>query len=161
MAKGRKQSPVSLKLLKGNPGKREIKGKAAAEALAPDLKPSPPQWLPEEAKEFWKPIVKILRKMRVAKESDKQALALLADALADRKAAHAKLAAEGYTVPTAEGVKTNPHYSVKAKATAIAIRLMSEFGMTPSSRARVLGMAAPAEVDPLGQFIDRGEEKAG
>jgi len=160
VAKGRKQKPVPLKLVTGNPGKREIKGKAAAEALAPDLKPTPPKWLPEEAHEFWKPIVKILRGMRVAKESDKPALALLCDALADVKAAHAKIALSGYTVATAEGVKTNPHYNVKASAAKIAIRLMAEFGMTPSSRARVLGMAAPAAADPLDEFLESGEKSA-
>lgn len=161
MAKGRKQKPVSLKLVTGNPGKRELKGKAAAEALAPDLKPTPPKWFPEEAKEFWKPIVKTLRAMRVAKESDKPALGLLCMALQDVKAAHAEIEKEGYTVPTAEGEKTNPHYQVKSKAMLIAIRLMAEFGMTPTSRARVLGMAAPAAADPLDEFLDRRENEAG
>lgn len=160
--KGRKQKPTSLKLVTGNPGKREIKAKAAAEALAPDLKPTPPPWFPEEAKEFWTPIFKILRAMQIAKESDKTALGLLCMSLQDMKAAHLQIETEGYVVPTAEGVKTNPHYQVKSKAMLIAIRLLSEFGMTPTSRARVLGLAAPAEADPLSAFLGRrGEEEAG
>lgn len=169
--RGRKPKPVALKLLEGNPGKRPLPaGKGGASAV-----PACPAHLDPEAKKEWKRIVKELRVLNMLARIDRAALA----AYCQLWARVVKL--EGVVQRTGEVLTdkvVKRHYGRKNEAgvaeeivhertkfyrSPYAIELqacyerlhsfLSEFGLTPSSRARLGVGQATAEDDELDQFI--------
>jgi P27 family predicted phage terminase small subunit len=145
--RGRKPAPIELKLLKGNPGKRAINGKAAVlqqpEALAQD---AAPEMLLPEAQAYWEHAIAnaprgLLRKL------DVYLLAAWCNA-AYRYEYNMRLAAKSDVIPV-RGAKLagldpkdrpvmhNP-FSTAARAYLKDMTMLaSELGFTPSSRARL------------------------
>jgi len=52
----------------------------------------------------------------------------------------------------------NPFLSVANKCLLQMAQIESEFGMTPSSRARVRAAAAPDSADPFEEYLKRGKD---
>lgn len=155
--KGRKPVPTSLKVIAGNPGKRKPNEK---EPAGGPFDPTPPIWLTPEAIAFWHHLVKLLAPMNVLTAADSIALACLATAMEEMRAAHVALQREGRTVETMQGgEKTSPHFTIFNNAQATVHRLLAEFGMTPAARSRVKALAGGA-VDPMDSFLKRNK-KAG
>jgi phage terminase small subunit len=72
MKTGRKPKPTALKLLKGNPGRRNLSKPAPAFDPA---KPSPPPFLNDDALQEWHRLIDILFKTGVMTETDRAAFA--------------------------------------------------------------------------------------
>lgn len=155
--KGRKPLPTNVRVLSGNPGKRKIN---AEEPKGEPFDPQAPIWLSEPARQFWDDLVRMLLPMRVLVAADKFVVAALATALVEMQAAHKELQ-HGRTTSTGEGgEKTSPYVTIFNSAQSQVTRLLAELGMTPSSRSRVKGLAG-GEVDPMDEFLKRGNKKAG
>ena len=162
--RGRKPTPIELKLLKGNPGKRAINAKAQVlqqhEALPGDATPN---MLLEEAKPYWDHAIAhaprgLLRKL------DIYLLAAWCNA-AYRYEFNMRLAAKSDVIPV-RGAKLagldpkdrpvmhNP-FSTAARAYLKDMTMLAaELGFTPSSRARLgaAEIAAPSVDDPWEQI---------
>jgi len=151
MAKrGRKPKPTALHILQGS--KPRV---ARHEPEAPKGRPEMPARLGVDpiAKATWEQLSEILWSMGVLTIADGEALATLCEVHSAEQACLLELRATGPTIHTElGGVKPNPAGSLFRSLSGLKTTLMSEFGMTPSSRTKV---AAPRETpkDELEAFL--------
>ena len=105
--------------------------------------PDAPDWLSDEAKEAWEELASVLAPMMVVSPSDAISLAQLAEYLAQWKKATAALKRYGEVMPTRDengkivGFRRSPWVAMQMEYGLMLRRLMAEFGMTPSARARL------------------------
>lgn len=141
---GRPPKPQALAALSGD---RRRKGKGMDLPLAvPDV----PDWLSEEAKTEWATVTHLLSTMRVVSEVDSIALAQLADYMAKWKTAAQQVSKIGMVVMIRDesgrvtGYRRNPFVTMHLEYGLMVQRLLSQFGMTPSARARLMNGEAQA-----------------
>lgn len=157
---GRKPKPTTLKLLHGNPGKRRINRHEPTPELGAPPRPS---WLEELespiAAETYAELAGILERMQVMTKADGKALELLADAYGLYREARRIIEEEGLTYESTSDsggkmIRARPEIGIASDAAKRIRALLSEFGMTPSSRSRLhVGGQLPA--DPLGDFLSK------
>lgn len=137
MPAGRKPKPVELKILHGNPGKRELP-KTRPSPSQPHRAPSPPDWLTDVGKQEWRRVARILHRLRVLTDADLTALAAYCDAYSRWRDARKQIEDQGITTETGAGnLKAHPATTVVHQAMLEMRQFMSEFGLTPASRVRV------------------------
>ena len=159
MVKGRKPTPTSLKVLKGNPGKRPINKNEPRPGLGA---PGCPTWLSLEAKAEWRRIVPRLDKLGMLTKVDRAALATYCESWATFVYAQRLVHEHGilimkkvtesidgtiiYVQPT-----KNPALMVARDAADKVRQFCSEFGLTPSARTRL--ELPEADDDDLGRSL--------
>ena len=142
MKTGRKPKPTALKLLEGNPGRRNLSKPAP---VFDSDKPSPPPFLNNDALQEWHRLIDILFETGVMTETDRAAFAAYCQSYgrwvqAERQIAklQEKNELNGFLIKTKEGnIIQQPLVGIANKAKADMVRFAAEFGMTPSSRARI------------------------
>ena len=151
--KGRKPKPIALRVLQGNAGKRPI----------PTNVPQPrthrlrcPDHLQGEAQREWRRMVKELDDMGVLARVDRPALELYCVIYARWRQAEARLAEIGDPVVVLiNGYEALSGYLVIANRCIVQMKaLLTEFGATPSSRARVR-IERPSEELSLAEKLRR------
>ena len=155
MSKGGKPMPTAMKRLLGNPGRRPLN----------DREPKPRQVMPampahvkadDEARREWKRMGKRLHKLGLVTEIDASALAAYCIAWSRWVRAEEELREEGLTITTSTGrLVRNPLLLAASDAMSQMLKLMVEFGMTPSSRSKVTTTSAK-EGDPFEDYLARG-----
>lgn len=152
MAKtGRKPKPAARKLLEGNPGKRRIRPDLPATPGAPAM---PDRLLAEPvAVAKWQELVPILLGLKTLTVADGEALATLCEVYAAAQSCLLELRAGGPVMRTdLGGVKPNPAGSLYRSLVGLQAQLMSEFGLTPTSRVR-LGSNEEKPLDEVEDFF--------
>jgi P27 family predicted phage terminase small subunit len=151
MVRGRKPVPESVKRMAGNPGKRPIRPDLPAPSGAP---PIPKRLLVEPvAVEKWNELVPILLGIGTLTTADGEALATLCEVYAATQACLLELRASGPVMRTdLGGVKPNPAGPLYRSLVALQASLMSEFGLTPTSRVR-LGGKEEKPTDEVEEFF--------
>lgn len=153
--RGRKPLPTSVKLLRGNPGKRALNH---SEPQPRRSLPRAPRWLDNDAKMEWRRTSKLLHEMGVLTQIDRNALAVYCECYSTWKQAREQLANEGLTMTGAKGQPIkNPLLTIIEKAREQMKQYAAEFGMTPSSRSR-LKVNEKSEEDPFEEWV---KEKLG
>jgi len=151
--RGRKPVPTALKILRGNPGQRRIDLEhEAAPGAALDL--TPPAYLSEDARAEWADKSEMLARLGLLTEADLDAFALYCQTFARWKEAEAALLKSGLLIKSGSnnGIPVvNPYLGIATKAQAQCSRMLIEFGLTPSSRARVK-VEKPKKVDKFARF---------
>jgi P27 family predicted phage terminase small subunit len=135
--RGRKPQPTALRILRGNPGRRPI---PTTEPAPPPMgSDAPPDFLTPEAQTEWARIAPLLRQVGVLTETDRAALVAYCDAWATWKEATAKIRQFGMVLKVKDGQipVVSPYVKIAHDALTHMKALLIEFGMTPSSRARV------------------------
>ena len=141
---GRPPKPQALASLSGD---RRRKGKGLDLPLAI---PHVPDWLSEDAKTEWASLTHLLSTMRVISEVDCVALAQLSDFMAKWKRAAEQVSKIGMVIPirdadgTVTGFRRNPYVTMHLEYGLMVQRLLAQFGMTPSARARLMNGEAQA-----------------
>ena len=146
MAKpGRKPKPTAVKNLTGNPGKRALNKREPK----PKKGVKRPWGLGQGVqRKFWDEYADELARLQILTGLDVASFRLMAEHYAFAVQAAQELRAEGLTVDGREGAKKNPKAQV-FKDNALAFKSFAvEFGMTPSSRAR-LEIKLPEEGEQL------------
>lgn len=162
--RGRKPIPNSLKELAGNPGKRPLDDSPNPTASIPRC----PAVFRGEAKREWKRIARALFDLGLLADIDHAALEAYCTEYDRWCEAEGKVRELGLMClppekPNAETLfgKTKPHVSqlvwnpylaIASKSMERMMKLLAEFGMTPSARARLRG-AKPEEVDAAETFF--------
>lgn len=155
--KGRKPTPPSLKLLSGNPGKRTIQDTPESPLLSEH--DAPPEWLHDDAKAFYREVTSLLTGMRVATEADKLGIIALSQALAEVKIAHQEMNKYGRVVKSKNGgAERNPYAIHSAQFLAFVRQFITEYGMTPCSRARLIAKASDDEEDAFSKYMSGGKK---
>lgn len=153
--RGRKPTPTALKLIRGNPGRRPVnKSEPKPAANLPEC----PDHLNDEARREWMRIAGELHTIGLLTSVDRAALAAYCDAYATWAEAKRLMKAPGESLIVATpngGVQQNPLLGVANRSMEIMHRFLVEFGLTPSSRARVGAASKKPEADPLDDFIGK------
>lgn len=146
---GRKPKPTHLKIVEGNAGKRALPKDEPKPRKPKSLRPPP--ILSAAARKHWRTIAKQLTDAGILTALDCHALALYCEAFARWSDASQKLRLEGLVITTESGYACqSPYLPIANKAFDQMLKIMVEFGMTPSSRTRV----SKVEPDAGGQAND-------
>lgn len=146
---GRKPLPTQLKILRGTARKdrlnNEPKGKLTVTGA--------PYWLKDKkAKHAWKELEKMLGPIGVLTDLDRMALEPLVITYSQWREACDKASIEveytenGYPIP-------NPYLQIQMKLQEKLLKLLVEFGLTPSSRSRINLPEEPEEENPLEKML--------
>lgn len=138
-ARGPKKQPTAKLRIAGSPLAK--KRKSRGEPEPPVGRPEPPDWLNAEARKIWSRLaVELETTPGLLTKIDGWAVGLLAQKLADvsklRKMmnrGHEKFVCEGRQ----GGTVRNPLAITLRDCERDVLKLLSEFGMTPSARARI------------------------
>ncbi len=151
MAKaGRRPKPTALKILEGT-----HKGPAKREPSLPAGVPPMPERLKVDqiAVDKWQELAGILTSMGVLTLGDGEALATLCEVHSAEQACLLQLRAGGAVMHTdLGGVKPNPAGPLYRSLVSQKASLLSEFGLTPSSRTK-LATKAEVQKDELEAFF--------
>jgi P27 family predicted phage terminase small subunit len=127
-----------MKLLRGLPGKRKLSRDEPQPAAVVDL--TPPAWLDPEAQAEWTRLAPMLERLGILTETDTGALTAYCDAWATWKGATQKIRQFGMVIKSQKDGDfpvVSPYVKIAHNALMQMRALLTEFGMTPSSRARV------------------------
>lgn len=137
-----KRKPTALKRLAGNPGHRKL----PPEPELPKDMPTCPRHLSKAAKAEWERLARTLYDAGLLTIADRSVFAEYCALSARLEQAERQLARQGLTVDSPNGYKiANPLISVCNRLAVNLRAYASEFGMTPSARANVAGVATPAK----------------
>ncbi len=161
MTRGRKPKPTALRLVTGNAGKRKINKR---EPKPTGGAPTCPDFLSKEAKAEWKRVVPELDRLGLITAIDRAAIAVycqLWGRVVEAERALAVMAeadkiTQGLLIKTTNGSEIqNPLVGVANKAMEAMLKMAVEFGMTPSSRARLVAGPITGEKrgDPFDDFL--------
>jgi len=142
--RGRKPEPTRLKILRGNPGKRALNAGEPDVPLASAL-PAPPEHLGEDARLEWLRVGPELLAAGLVTALDTSALAGYCSAYGRWVEAERSIKKHGVLVKSPSGFPMqSPYLAIANKALEQMTKLLTEFGMSPSSRSRVTA-AAPGK----------------
>jgi P27 family predicted phage terminase small subunit len=159
---GNPPAPAHLKLLRGNPGKRQIAPEMDPLA-APEVPPPPAIITSEYAREEWNRVAPELWRLRCLRITDYMPLAAYCVAYGQWRDAEEALARMRAGDPVMFGlvVKSkkdggtpieNPLVKASRKAADQMVRYASQFGFTPAARARIAAGLFAAQPPPKGKF---------
>lgn len=159
MPGGRPPKPTHLKILSGNPGKRPL---PENEPKPTPIAPKPPSWLDREAKREWKRLSRELERLGLLTAVDGTAFAAYCQAYSRWRQAEEAIRREGMVVTTESGYPM-PHPAVKIaeKAMQLIRAFCTEFGLTPSARARMALPGRKDEEDPFEEYLRHGKARGG
>lgn len=144
MSKGRKPIPSHLKMVRGTD--RADRG-SKNEPKPERARPSAPEHMSDLGREVWGYVVGLADRMGILTEADAVALELLCEARADWISARNAIRDHGGETYTTEAglIKAHPAVAMRNDAARRLQSMLSEFGMSPSSRSKV---SAKEEDDP-------------
>jgi P27 family predicted phage terminase small subunit len=145
---GRRPKPTRTKQIQGNPGRRPLNEREPK--IAPNI-PDCPEHLDLVAREEWARITPELHGMRILSRIDRAALAAYCQAWSRWVDAEDNLRKFGTIIKTPKGYPIqNPYLAIANTAIDTMRRFLVEFGMTPSSRSRIIAgeQSEPREDDP-------------
>jgi P27 family predicted phage terminase small subunit len=151
MPAGRRPTPTKLKVLHGNPGRRPLN---ESEPQPEGGLPTCPAELNDAARLEWRRVGRELERLGLVSRLDRAALAAYCEAWAQWLEAIAAVQKTGAVVKAPSGYPIlNPHLAVANQAYARMKAMLVEFGMTPSSRTRLVGAPGESEDDPAAEFF--------
>jgi P27 family predicted phage terminase small subunit len=155
MRRGPKPKPTHLKVIAGNPGKRPL----GNEPKPPVGLPDPPEGMDEATKAVWLKLAAELESVGIATTVDALAFEMMVRSYADMQAAALKVASLGpvWMERAEETGKIpkfvySPYWVVQNKEWKKLVQMLTEFGMTPSSRTRLAASKIPSDDDDLESF---------
>ena len=152
--RGRKPTPTAIKELEGNPGKRALNDK---EPKPVKKAPACPKWLEDEAKKEWRRLAKQMEQLGILTQVDMAAFAGYCQAYARWKEAEEFITQHGSIVKTPSGYwQQVPQVSIAQTYLKIMNKFAEQFGLTPSSRSRII-----ASSESSGSTVDEMEELLG
>lgn len=153
--RGRKPKPTALKLLEGNPGKRQLNMNEPR--FAQKMPPECPDWLEEEAQAEWNRLSETLFEMGILTDLDVAPFAAYCQAYARWREAEEFISQHGSIVKTKTGYwQQVPQVSIAHTNQKAMLQAAAEFGLTPSARSRIIaGNAKKEEVDEM-EFLLTG-----
>lgn len=144
---GRKPTPTALRRARGNPGKRAWNH---AEPVPEGGMPTCPRHLSGAAKTEWKRLAASLHRMGVLTVVDRAAMAAYCQCYGRWVEAERKLAETPTLIRTPSGhVQQSPWLSVANRQLDLMGRYMTELGLTPAARSRIVAPGAIADPGPV------------
>lgn len=155
--RGRKPKPTAVKELEGNPGKRPLN---TSEPKPKKKAPKCPTWLDVEAKKEWRRISKQLEELGILTDVDMAAFAGYCEAYSRWKEAEEFISKHGTIMKTSSGYwQQVPQVSIAQTYLKLMIKFGEQFGLTPSSRSRIVTDKDGNEADDPMEMMLRGVVK--
>lgn len=111
-----------------------------------------PSWVSTDARDEWTRLLKDLAAVGLLNRADRSLLVIYVQAFERHARAREEIEKLGMLIETdLGGVKSNPALSAAAACESIMLRCLSELGLTPAGRARLVA-PAPAR-DRLDEFL--------
>lgn len=127
-------TPLSLRVLRGNPGKRPM----PKNPPKPTAGASCPKMLSAEARAEWRRVEPELLHLGLLTQVDRAALAAYCESWADFRWAVGDIGKVGRVVEAGNGTLIpNPAVQIKRQAMQKIREFSAEFGFTPAARARI------------------------
>ena len=146
---GRKSVPTTLKLLRGNPGRRPLNATEPAPPKPARLPPPPPE-LSDAAKKEWRKTGKQLLAVGLLTTLDTAQFAAYCQTYARWLDVSATLAKTSVLIKGQRGeLIANPLLRIARDLQIQFTRALLEFGMSPSSRSRINATPTEKEEDPF------------
>lgn len=153
MPRGRKPLPTHLKLVQNTlrPGRVNTSEPVPP---APERIPTPPDFLSKEAKSEWRRVAPSLVALGTLRSVDRGAFAAYCTAFGRARQADEALARFAAKDPATSGLLMksqggnairNPLLAVSRQAWADCVRYGAEFGLSPSSRSRIVAASPDGE----------------
>ena len=157
--KGRKPKPTAIKILEGNPGKRQLN---TSEPMPLKKAPKCPAWLNIEAKKEWRRLAKQLEDLGLLTTIDMAAFAGYCQAFARWKEAEEFISKHGTIVKTPSGYwQQVPQVSIAQTYLKIMNKFCEQFGLTPSARSRIITDSGRQDaLDPMELILLNGGKKS-
>jgi P27 family predicted phage terminase small subunit len=158
--RGRKPTPVEQRKRTGNPQHRPLPEPLLVSGR-PDLQElaEPPDYLPDEAKEFWRDSVIKLVETGIIDRVDVPVLEQLSVQYARIRQAQRVLAVDGHYVRGSVGqLRPHPALKIEQDATSLFLKMAEHYALTPIARTR-LGLAE-LHKRTLAQELESGLGKA-
>ena len=154
--KGRKPVPTQLKVLRGT-NRLDRQNKGEMQPPIPESVPYAPRFMNARAKTEWRRLIGVLLDLGLYTDCDRSAFAMYCQACGRWVIAEEHCAKEG-EILTSEGggLYQNPWRYEANKAQEQIRRMLPEFGLTPSSRAR-LSTPELKEQDPFAEFLNKSK----
>jgi P27 family predicted phage terminase small subunit len=144
MRPGPPPKPTALKILAGNPGEHALNKR---EPRPPPGIPECPKKLPKKIKAKWLELAPLLIESHLLSKLDIPAFVLLLRHLVRIDETARKVERSGLLVKAKNGFPVvSPLLYVLNRAQRDAMRIMAEFGLTPSSRSRIVSERGPGNV---------------
>lgn len=151
---GRPAKPQALKDLAGNPGKRKRRAPEKPDSDVPD----PPDHLSDEARVEWRRLATELTNLGLLRARDFAAYAVYCETWATWVLAKAVVARDGMTYTADNGlVKMRPEVKIVQDAARQLRQYSEQFGLSPSSRAKVASILVNDPKQPTLPGIPAGE----
>jgi P27 family predicted phage terminase small subunit len=145
--RGPAPTPTAILAARGSWRGKLNKNEMRPEPGAPD----PPEVLEGEALLEWHRVIAEIEPTRVLSKADRAALTLYCQTWAIAQDAARNIQATGTIIKLPNGYPgATPYLKVYNEATRICMRLLAEFGLTPSARARI--PAGKADKDANGEL---------
>jgi P27 family predicted phage terminase small subunit len=133
---GTKPTPRNLRIVRGmdRPDRQNDD-----EPVLPISIPHPPEYLTDSQQNIFTDMARKLARMRVMSDADIDALAIYAVNFIEMVDANERIREMGLVVraPKTNVPMHNPFLSIRNNAQKTCLTILTEFGMTPSSRTRV------------------------
>lgn len=156
-ARGPRDKPAELKVLQGNPGKRQLNNAPKYEFSEESRKP--PSFLGKYAKKEWKRILPLLERNRLITDADIIALSAYCQAVDTWVEAEKKKREFGFIDITDKGnVIQRPEVAIANKSMELILKFGREFGLTPSSRSALNADSYDNRDSPLLELMKRAKE---
>ena len=155
MARGRKPLAPEVHKAKGSYKKdpqRENKHAPKADGKEPTM----PDWFSDLEVEMWKELVAYLRQMGVLSSENKELMIAYCTAYAGWQVARKEFVACGGLITDAKGEpKRHPAGTDMHKFRETMNKLLPEFGLTPSSRGKLVSMNPTEDESPFAGLLER------
>jgi P27 family predicted phage terminase small subunit len=146
---GRPPHPAKLKILNGNPGKREIPKEIQPQQGIPD----PPDRLDAIGLEAWHWAIGVMAHTGVITKAESAILEIFADTWSKYHQARELVQEHGIAIKTQNGeIKRNPLTTEMHRYRDACAKYLTELGFTPVARARI-GMGSSTTEDPTEGYI--------
>jgi len=150
--RGRKATPLSLKILRGNPSKEGLGTIARRSPVSPGDLTEPPPDLTGYALEKWRATVPMLSTMRVWSQDAAETWARYCRTVALWRDAQEYIEKHGQTYETPSGIyKARPETILCRGYAADLLRIEQCFGLVPSAKQSVT--IQEADADPMAEFL--------
>lgn len=158
---GRKAKPTTLKVLAGNPGKRKL-NKQEPKFEKEDIADIPDELQGagnEQALKEWKRVTPLLLEAGVLTKIDRTAIIAYCKTYQRWLDAEDKIKVNGFVECGEKGcIYQSPYVSIANTALTQLRALMGEFGMTPSTRVKLI-TPKKEEGNPLEEFLKRASKR--
>ena len=153
--RGRKPTPTSLKLLKGEKRPSRINN---SEPKPKPLAPAASAWLSADARKLRKDLAPKLETLSILTELDGASLDMMLTHYSLASEAARTLKKEGSIIEDSKGYPAkHPAVNILKEHSAAFLRYAAEFGLTPSSRSRLNLVTPDEEIDEFEEYLRGGK----